>query len=134
MKDQYSNSESQEEVFLDKEFVAKIAKSIYSSYLYNEVKFNDHLNNIDVIDDAEEVGIQFSFFADEDEDGVFGIAIEEEEMYIDEYNSDHWDDATDFYDTFDIKVQIENEVAKLASKKPSHKKNKEVIKHMKSDI
>lgn len=132
MKDKFSNNENQDLEDLDKEFVTKIAKEIYSLYVNNEIDLTTQ-NEFDSTDDEQEVGIQFSFFADE-EDGSFGISINEDEMYIDEYENDTWIDATDYYDSFAIKVQIENEIEKLVEKKAFHKKDKEVIKHMKSDI
>lgn len=139
MKKQVEAIEPEESEVLDKEFVTKISKEIYHQFLQNKIDLDveEGINNamIELVDDNEEVGIQLSFMIDK-EDGSFAIIINPDEIFIDEYegNAYGWQDFTDSYDTFSIKEQIENEVNKLLGTKHSHKKNKEVIKHMKNDM
>lgn len=134
MKENVANVEPQESEVLTKEFVSKIAKRIYSDFLKNKLDL-DADNQLDLEDDNQEVAIEFTYSV-YNEDESFGISINPDEIYIDEYEGDAygWQDYTDSYDTLSITEQIENEVNKFLGTKHSHKKNKEVIKHMKDDM
>jgi len=116
---------------ITKSFASEIAQYIYDLYS-DEPRY--HIGNDLYLDyEGKELYIEFYYLAD-DEEG-YGISIDPETIKIYSIEEDEDVDISENYDLYEVASMIETEMSKITEATISHaKKDKTVLKHMKSEL